>query len=225
MKTLLFSVLILALLSVSAAAQTGTSTNGTTTEKPKPVIFRATKDQIKEVQTKLKTANLYSGEATGKLDDATRSSIRSWQKGNGLKETGTLNRATLEKMGIELTEKQKTIPISENSYASAETNKKPAKVEKTVMKTTAASTEPKPKKTIFRATKDQVMEAQKILKGGGMYVGEQTGKLDDATRAGLKKYQEANSLKVTGTLNQVTLEKMGVELTDKQKADAADSNK
>ena len=50
-----------------------------------------------------------------------------------------------------------------------------------------------------------------------MYAGEQTGKLDDPTRDGLKKYQEANGLKVTGTLNQVTLEKMGIALTDKQK--------
>ena len=54
-----------------------------------------------------------------------------------------------------------------------------------------------------------------------MYAGEETGKLDDATRDGLKKFQDANGLKVTGTLNQVTLDKMGIELTDKQKADAA----
>lgn len=71
---------------------------------------------------------------------------------------------------------------------------------------------------IFRANKDQIKQAQKILKDRGFYAGEETGKLDDATRAGLKKYQEAESLKVTGTLNKVTLEKMGVTLTDKQKA-------
>ena len=47
---------------------------------------------------------------------------------------------------------------------------------------------------------------------------EQTGKLDIATRDGLKKYQQAEGLKVTGTLNKVTLEKMGIALTDKQKA-------
>jgi peptidoglycan hydrolase-like protein with peptidoglycan-binding domain len=71
---------------------------------------------------------------------------------------------------------------------------------------------------IFRANKDQVKQAQKILKDRGFYAGEETGKLDDATRAGLKKYQEAEGIKVTGTLNKVTLEKMGVTLTDKQKA-------
>jgi peptidoglycan hydrolase-like protein with peptidoglycan-binding domain len=74
-----------------------------------------------------------------------------------------------------------------------------------------------PRKPIFRANKDQIKQAQKILKDRGFYAGEQTGKLDDDTRAGLKKYQGAEGLKVTGTLNKVTLEKMGVALTDKQK--------
>jgi hypothetical protein len=33
----------------------------------------------------------------------------------------------------------------------------------------------------------------------------------------LKKYQEGNGVKITGTLNKMTLEKMGIALTDKQK--------
>lgn len=71
---------------------------------------------------------------------------------------------------------------------------------------------------VFRATKDQVMQAQAILKQRGFYAGEQTGKLDPDTREGLKKYQSAEGLKVTGTLNKLTLEKMNITLTDKQKA-------
>lgn len=71
---------------------------------------------------------------------------------------------------------------------------------------------------IFRANKDQIKQAQAILKTRGFYTGEETGKLDTDTRSGLKKYQAAESLKVTGTLNKVTLVKMGVELTEKQKA-------
>lgn len=71
---------------------------------------------------------------------------------------------------------------------------------------------------IFRATKDQIKQVQAILKEKGFYSGEQTGKLDVDTRAGLKKYQAAESLKVTGTLNRVTLVKIGIELTEKQKA-------
>lgn len=70
---------------------------------------------------------------------------------------------------------------------------------------------------VFRANKDQVKQAQAILKQRGFYAGEQTGKLDAATRDGLKKYQAAEGIKVTGTLNKGTLEKMNITLTDKQK--------
>ena len=70
---------------------------------------------------------------------------------------------------------------------------------------------------IFRATKEQINQAQALLKSRGFYTGEQLGKLDDATREGLRKYQQAEGLKVTGTLNKVTLEKMNITLTDKQK--------
>ena len=88
--------------------------------------------------------------------------------------------------------------------------------------TTAANTNAnanaKPRKPVFRANKDQIKQAQAILKQRNFYSGEETGKLDDDTRAGLRKYQEAEKIKVTGTLNKLTLEKMGVTLTDKQKA-------
>jgi peptidoglycan hydrolase-like protein with peptidoglycan-binding domain len=70
---------------------------------------------------------------------------------------------------------------------------------------------------VFRATKEQIRQAQGVLKQRNLYAGEPTGKLDTATRDGLKKYQEAEGLKVTGTLNAATLQKMNVALTDKQK--------
>ena len=71
---------------------------------------------------------------------------------------------------------------------------------------------------VFRANKDQIKQAQAILKQRGFYAGETTGKLDTDTREGLKKYQQAENIKVTGTLNKLTLEKMNIQLTDKQKA-------
>ncbi len=85
--------------------------------------------------------------------------------------------------------------------------------------TAGANTGAAPKKRgpVFRATKEQVKQAQELLRQRSFYAGEATGKLDDATRAGLKKYQEAEGLKATGTLNAATLQKMNVALTDKQK--------
>ena len=187
-------------------------------KKKRGPVFRPTKAQIKQVQELLKEKAFFTGEANGKYSDATRDAIKGYQKDYGLKETATLNRVTLEKMGIELTESQKKIPVA---AASDEPEAKPAKASKASKKDekAEAAEADKPKRSpIFRATSDQVKEAQKILKSGSMYEGDQTGKLDDATRTGLKKYQEANGLKGTGTLNRVTLEKMGIELTEKQKA-------
>jgi peptidoglycan hydrolase-like protein with peptidoglycan-binding domain len=83
---------------------------------------------------------------------------------------------------------------------------------------TTATTPKKKRGPVFRANKDQIKQAQAMLKERKFYTGEQTGKLDADTRAGLKKYQEAEKIKVTGTLNRVTLEKMNITLTDKQKA-------
>lgn len=79
---------------------------------------------------------------------------------------------------------------------------------------TAAAPKRKPP---FRATKDQIKQAQSILKQRGLYDGELDSKLSPDTRAALKKYQAAEGLKPTGTLNAGTLEKMGISLTDKQK--------
>jgi peptidoglycan hydrolase-like protein with peptidoglycan-binding domain len=212
MKKSIFIVFTIFLFSILADAQTNSTTeakptpipNGT--EKPKKQIFRANKDQIMQVQKMLKDKGLYAGDATGKMDDPFRTAIKSYQKDNGLKQTGTLNRATLEKMGIILTDTQKTIPADPNSLATSDSSN---------------STTQTKKPPVFRASKEQIMQAQKLLKEKGMYGGEESGKLDDATRAGLKKYQEANGLKATGTLNQITLEKMGIALTEKQKENAA----
>lgn len=217
----------------------GTSTSTTTAKTAstgdavkKPAVFRATKDQIKQVQTILKEKKLYDGEASGTLNDPTRAGIKSFQKDNGLKSTGALNRATVEKFGVELTDKQKLIPVLASSFATPADEAKPAKPAKTtktstssksaIAATMATTTGDKPKKAApFRATPDQIRAAQKMLKDKAMYSGEETGKLDPATREGLKKFKETSGMKVTGTLNAATLEKMGIPLTDKQKADAA----
>ena len=99
---------------------------------------------------------------------------------------------------------------NQNTKANANTNSNGAK---NANKSTNANRGP-----IFRATADQTKQAQAILKQRSFYNGEQVGKLDADTRAGLRKYQQAEGLKVTGTLNKATLTKMGITLTDKQKA-------
>jgi peptidoglycan hydrolase-like protein with peptidoglycan-binding domain len=208
MKKLLFLLILLSMgISISAqtvnsnttAKSTSATTNNNSTKRSP--VFRATKDQVVQTQTILKKKGLYAGEASGKLDDPTREAIRKFQESEKIRVTGTLNRITLEKIGVALTEKQKALPVSESS--------------KTPVKTTGE----KARSPVFRATKDQIMQAQKMLKDKKLYTGVEDGKMNDDFRSSLKKYQEMEKIKATGTLNRETLEKMGIALTDSQKGE------
>ena len=209
MRKLCAAAFVSMLFAFAIAAQE-TSTNGTATtsksdETPKSTsAFRPTKDQIKQGQTLLKEKKLYEGDATGVYNDPTRSAIKSFQKTSGLEENGRFDKATLLKMNIPLTESQSGSATASSTTSSSSTASTGAK-------------RPAP----FRANESQIKAAQKILIDGKMYAGTQSGDLDQPTRDGLKKYQEGNGLKVTGTLNAVTLDKMGIALTDAQKANVA----
>ena len=110
MKKFLTFTLLLCLFTTGAMAQTATSTQtGTKPAAKRGPVFRATKDQINQAQAILKSRGFYSGEQIGKLDEATRDGLRKYQQAEGLKVTGTLNKVTLEKMNIALTEKQKSM--------------------------------------------------------------------------------------------------------------------
>lgn len=190
---------------------TGPTASPSPATKAKSTAFRPTKDQINQGQKMLKEAKLYNGDATGIYNDDTRAAVKAYQKANSLDENGKFDRATLEKMGIALTDKQKGIATT----ATSSTTKT-----QTIASTTATTDGPK-RPAPFRASKDQISAAQKMLRDGKMLTGGDEGKLDDATRDSLGKYQEANGLKVTKTLNAATLEKMGIALTDKQKEQVA----
>ena len=200
--SLLIFVAFVFAVSIQAQTTTNNSTTSTTETKEKKKVFRANKEQITQVQKMLKEKGKYTGAEDGKYNNDFRASVKELQGENGLRKSGSLNRATLEKMGITLTEAQMKIPVNPNDLASADDANKP----------------PTKRGPVFRASKEQITEVQTKLKTGGMYAGDATGKLDDPTREAIKKWQTANGVKVTGTLNKETLEKMGIVLTDKQKA-------
>lgn len=175
-------------------------------DNPRRRSFRVNKEQISEAQTMLKTAKLFNGEVDGKYSKDFRDAVKEYQTANGLNRKGSLNRATLEKMGIALTETQMEIPVNPNDIAA----EKSEKAEK-------SDDADKPKRRIFRASADQIMQVQAKLKELGMYAGEETGKLNPATRTAIREWQAKNNINKTGTLNKETLEAMKVELTDTQK--------
>jgi peptidoglycan hydrolase-like protein with peptidoglycan-binding domain len=56
---------------------------------------RVSRQQVKQVQQKLKTAGLYKGGIDGVMGPETRQAIMQFQKQNGLRNTGSLNQQTL----------------------------------------------------------------------------------------------------------------------------------
>lgn len=208
----LFPVISLTLLFTVAALAQGSSATTTTTAKPaKAEVFRPTKDQIKQGQAILIKEKLYTGEATGVYGES-RPAIKAYQKANGLDQNGKFDRATLEKMGIELTDSQKGIPSTASSTSTKSTSST-----KTSTSTSDGPKRPAP----FTATKDQIISLQKVLKDGKMFMGEADGARSDALKEAVKKYQDANGLNATGGINAATLEKAGIALTDKQKEQVA----
>lgn len=200
--------------------------------------FTPTKAQIQAGQEFLKAKKLYSGETAGKYNEETRSAIRVFQKDNGMTVTGNFNQATLEKMNIPLTDKQKGISVAP-AAATSDKNTLTAKTAPATSSKTSASapkvalssdsttdaetaTVSNPKRTApFQATKEQIAALQNVLIKGKMFTGEANGERSEALKEAVKKYQEANGLKATGGINAVTLEKAGIALTDKQKGQAA----
>ena len=185
---------------------TATKTSTASTTKSHTPSFRPTKDQVKQGQEILIQQKMYSGQATGVYGDS-RPAIKAYQKANGLEQTGKFDRATLDKMGIALTDSQKGIPAtstksskSSKSSASADGPKRPAP---------------------FQASADQIKTVQQKLKDAKLFDGEADGKRSDALKLAVTKYQQANGLNATGGINAATLDKMGIALTDGQKANVA----
>jgi len=219
---LLFAAGIFAQDDTASAKTDKPEVKTTTSDAPKTATrFVPNKEQIKQGQALLKEKKLYDGEASGTYNDETRAAIRVYQKENGLTLSGNFNRATLEKMNIALTDKQKGSGSSSGttSTSSATTTKTTAS---TSPATSTSSTSEGPKRPApFQATKEQITALQAKLKEAKLFSGAADGERSDDLKEAVKKYQEANDLKATGGINAVTLEKAGIALTDKQKANVA----
>lgn len=185
-KTLTTTILSILLLLTAVSAQSADPGNGGSRTS-----FRPTRSQITEAQQKLKSDGAYAGEADGRYNDGFRDSLKGYQIANGLEGTGKLDKQTLAKLGIDLTDSQKGI---------------------------APKRGPGSGRQVFRVNKEQLSEAQAKLTAASLYKGPQDGKYNKELRAAIREFQSSNGLRRSGSLNRVTLEKMGIELTESQAA-------
>ena len=223
MKKYVFVPFLLVIAAFSAYAQTKSPVAGKIVGSPaEPSATRPNKDQLIMAQ------KILNVKPTGKIDAATTAALKKFQTENQLPPKGILDVATMRKLGIGLTALQRGVPVPvpavapppiPEPVAPAIVKTEPPKVAPKITPKAA----PKPKNT-FRATKDQIVQAQKLLKRQGLYSGKETGTVDAATSESLKKYQTANDLEATGTINQITLEKMDITVTDRQRAESELNN-
>jgi peptidoglycan hydrolase-like protein with peptidoglycan-binding domain len=86
-----------------APAQSTPKKKKTSSKKHKQVL-RAQKaptpDRIREIQSALVREGAYSGNPTGKWDDATVNAMKKYQDAQGLSPTGKIDALTLEKLGL-----------------------------------------------------------------------------------------------------------------------------
>ena len=164
-------------------AATETKLNGAEVVKA-PIRDKATanKDDVKHVQERLTHYGFYTLEVDGLYGSGTINAVKAFQAANGLKADGVVGPATLAKLD------------SDDA------------VSKTVLKdkeTLAAHP------TLRPGDKgDYVKEAQQKLTAAGFYTGEINGKMDDATVAAVKAYQESQGIEADGKVGPYTWGKL-----------------
>ena len=184
--TVIFTIILLTIsINAQGSAAKSSAKSSATADTERKESFRPTKAQITAAQEKLRSAGSYSGAADGRYNDEFRDSLKVFQEQSGLAKTGRVDEATLNKMGIGLTDSQRGIETAPD----------------------------KPKRVVFRPTKEQITSVEQKLGQGGAYSGGETGKYSPELRSAIRDFQSANGLKRTGSLNRATLERLRIELT------------
>jgi peptidoglycan hydrolase-like protein with peptidoglycan-binding domain len=62
-------------------------------------------------------------------------------------------------------------------------------------------------------SKDQIKKVEEALQAKGHNPGRVDGVMDNQTQAAIRDFQKANSIPITGTLDQQTAQKLGVSLS------------
>ncbi|MBQ9252028.1 MAG: peptidoglycan-binding protein [Clostridia bacterium] len=140
---------------------------------------------VKTIQKKLKSLGYYSGSIDGDYGSGTKKAVIAFQKANGLKQTGNVNSATLEKLNSGgSSSSSKSSSSSSSSSASA-----------------GDPCSPGDKGAAVKAV-------QKKLKSLGYYTGSVDGDYGNGTKTAVKAFQKANGLTVNGVANSKTISKM-----------------
>ena len=145
----------------------------------------STGSQVKKMQTMLGQAGMYTGEATGKYDDATAQAVSKYQQSVGLNGNGVFDNATLQKL-----------------YGSLQSGQSAAQ---TQQNTPAAAPAQQPVQTTPAATGDTAAQLQRIAQGyqPSAEVTQARQTLSDAQAHRPANYQSAYEPMINDLFNQI----------------------
>jgi peptidoglycan hydrolase-like protein with peptidoglycan-binding domain len=140
---------------------------------------------VSNAQQQLKQDGYYNGSIDGVDGPMTRSAIRHYQRDNNLAVNGRLDDATCNKLGL---------------TTSGEANR-------SVENGSSVNNEPVETNAQFQG---HLKRAQRALKDQGFYSGPVDGVMGPRVETAIRKYQESNGLNVTGHLDQITMNHLGI---------------
>ncbi len=109
-RSLLAGAFTLALVLPASAAD---QTKSPDVKQEKSEKHMQNSDQVKKIQEALKSKGDDPGAIDGRMGRTTRAAIRTFQKSNGIKVTGTLDKETADKLGVEPMTSSATQPMKE----------------------------------------------------------------------------------------------------------------
>ncbi len=109
-RSLLAGAFALALVFPAWSADQTKSTDMKQEKSAKP---SQNSDEVKKIQEALKSKGDDPGAIDGRMGRKTHAALRAFQKSNGLKVTGSLDKETADKLGVQLTTSSETQPVKE----------------------------------------------------------------------------------------------------------------
>jgi peptidoglycan hydrolase-like protein with peptidoglycan-binding domain len=133
-------------------------------------------------QQELKDKGFYKGSVDGISGPKTRMAIRRFQKSIHVTQSGRLDQATMDSLGLSAGRSGEASRSDQSSKENSYGN----------------------------TSSDTVRQAQQKLADGGYYSGKVDGMMNEGTRSAIRQYQHDKKLEVNGHLNRETAKSMGI---------------
>ncbi len=179
------------------------------------------------LQQSLKDTGFYKGAVNSNWDAESKAALASYQMSKGMPATGVLNQETITRLGLIMPAADQVSGQSTPLANKMDTNSK-RMIEKRYDRNVVADAETRYDRTMRSAEQDrmayhtnytnlnthEVQIVQQNLRNSGFYKASVDGVWGPKTVQGVRDFQTANGLKSTGKLNGVTLDEMGLQVSE-----------